>query len=409
MQDSNVSKKNNFFLILILGTLTALSPFSIDMYLPAFPQIAQDFGTTVTTIALSISSYFVGISFGQLFYGPLLDRFGRKPPLYVGLVIYAIASFGCLLADSANLLIGLRFLQAVGGCAASVAAMSIVRDLFSVKESSKVLSLLILVLGVSPLIAPTAGSYVALYFGWHAIFIILALISLAMLLTVFFFLKESHKPDHSVSLRLKPILKKYLEILIVPQFYIHVLAGAFAFSGLFVYVASSPMIFMNIFKVSAQNYGWIFAGLSVGFIGFSQLNIFLLKKYQNHQIFKGALIFQALSALVFLLGTYAGIYGIIGTITHIFMLLACAGLTNPNAASLGLAPFSKNTGSAAALMGFLQMGIGAIVSSMVGLLSGTEMLPLVAIFAISSATALIILTMGSWIALKPLASSNPGL
>ncbi|MES2769976.1 MAG: multidrug effflux MFS transporter [Bdellovibrionota bacterium] len=387
-------KPNNFFLILILGSMTALSPFSIDMYLPAFPQIAKDFGTTVSTIALSISSYFVGLSFGQLIYGPLLDRFGRKKPLYIGLLIYAAASFGCLLTDSSNSLIGFRFFQALGGCAAGVAAMSIVRDLFSVKESSKILSLLILVLGVSPLIAPTAGSYMTLAFGWHSIFIVLALISLLILGVVFFFLPESHTPDSEVTLKLSPIFKTYKAIFKEPQFYTHVLAGAFAFSGLFVYVASSPMIFMSIYKVSPQVYGWIFAGLSVGFIGFSQLNIFLLHKFQNDQILRGALILQTTSALVFLVGTFSGWYGIVGTIFHIFSLLACAGLTNPNAASLALAPFTKNTGSAAALMGFLQMGIGALVSSCVGFLSSDDMIPLTVIFATSSTVALLIFVIG---------------
>lgn len=374
--------------------MTALSPFSIDMYLPAFPQIAEDFGTTVSKVALSISSYFIGLSFGQLFYGPLLDRFGRKKPLYVGLVIYALASAGCLISDSADSLVTWRFFQALGGCAAGVAAMSIVRDLFSVKESSKILSLLILVLGVSPLIAPTVGGYVTIAFGWHSIFIILAALSLILLGVVFFYLPESHTPDSTVRLRLAPIFKTYATIIKEPQFYAHVFAGAFAFSSLFLYVASSPMIFMNIFRVSPLEYGWIFAGLSVGFIGFSQLNIFLLKKFQNSQILRGALFVQASSALLFLIGTFSGWYGIVGTIAHIFTLLACAGLTNPNAASLALAPFKKNTGSAAALMGFLQMGIGAIVSSLVGLLSGTEMVLLTVIFASVSTIALSIFVIG---------------
>lgn len=388
------SKKSNFFLILILGSLTALSPFSIDMYLPSFPQIASDFGTTVARVALSISSYFIGLSLGQLIYGPLMDRYGRKKPLYAGLFIFALASIGCVYSSSENSLITWRLLQALGGCAAGVASMSVVRDLFSVKEASKVLSLLILVLGVSPLIAPTVGSYITMVFGWHSIFIILALISLSILAAVFFFLPETHKPDLSFSLRAKPIILNYLSIIKEPQFYAHVLAGAFAFSGLFVYVASSPMIFMSIYQVSPQVYGWIFAGLSIGFIGSSQMNIFLLKKFQNGQIMKGALFVSTISALIFLIGTVNGWYGIVGTIVHIFILLSCLGLSNPNAASLALAPFSRNTGSAAALMGFLQMGIGAAVSSSVGFLNGHDMLPLVCIFAAATSIGLLIFTLG---------------
>lgn len=388
------SKFESFFLILILGSLTALSPFSIDMYLPSFPQIAEDLGTSVTRVALSISSYFVGLSLGQLLYGPLMDRFGRKKPLYIGLFIFALTSLGCVYSQTENSLIIWRFFQALGGCAAGVAAMSIVRDLFSVKEASKVLSLLILVLGVSPLIAPTAGSYITLAFGWHSIFLILSLLSLLILLAAFLFLPHTHQPDATFSLRAKPVILNYLSIMKEPQFYAHVLSGAFAFSGLFVYVASSPMIFMKIYQVSPQVYGWIFAGLSVGFIGASQLNILLLRKLQNEQIMKGALFTSALSALIFLIGTYNGWYEIKGTIIHIFILLCCLGLTNPNAASLALAPFSRNTGSAAALMGFLQMGIGASVSSCVGFLSGDDMLPLVAIFTSASTLGLLIFVLG---------------
>jgi len=272
--------------------------------------------------------------------------------------------------------------------------MSIVRDLFSVKESSKVLSLLILVLGVSPLIAPTVGGYVTLAFGWHSIFIILALISLILLGVVFFYLPESHTPDSSVKLRLAPIFKTYATIIKEPQFYAHVFAGAFAFSNLFLYVASSPMIFMSIYQVTPLEYGWIFAGLSVGFIGFSQLNIFLLKKFQNDQILRGALFVQAASALLFLIGTFSGWSGIDCAIAQLFILLACAGFKTPNEATLALAPFKKNTGSAAALMGFLQMGIGALVSSLVGLLSGTDMLPLTIIFSSASMVGLMIFIFG---------------
>lgn len=158
--------KNKFFMILILGLLSAIA-FSIDMYLPAFPSIAADLHTTVAHVGLSLSSFFIGISFGQLLYGPLLDRFGRKPPLYIGLSVYLLASISCALCTSADVLIALRLLQALGGCAGMVAARAMVRDIFPVHENAKIFSLLMLVVGVSPIIAPTLGSYVTSAFGWH--------------------------------------------------------------------------------------------------------------------------------------------------------------------------------------------------------------------------------------------------
>src|SRR3954463_16533957 len=158
--------QNKSVLILILGAMTALTPFAIDMYLPSFQTIAKDFGTTVSQVSLSLSSYFVGISFGQLFYGSLLDRYGRKPPLFVGLAIFILASLLCLQAHDAHSLITWRLIQGMGGCVAGVGAMTMVRDLFTQVESAKVYSLLILILGASPLFAPTTGSYLAVHFGW---------------------------------------------------------------------------------------------------------------------------------------------------------------------------------------------------------------------------------------------------
>src|SRR5258706_880785 len=157
----------NFYLILILGLLTAIGPFSIDMYLPAFPDIAKNLNTTVARVTLSLSSFFIGISAGQLLYGPLLERFGRKNPLYAGLCIYLLASLGCALAASVQALIALRLLQALGGCVGMAAARAMVRDLFEVKENAKVFSTLMLVVAVSPIVAPTAGGYVTAIFGWR--------------------------------------------------------------------------------------------------------------------------------------------------------------------------------------------------------------------------------------------------
>lgn len=394
MNSAPDSGKSNFFLILTLGALTALSPFSIDMYLPAFPQIAEDLGTTTAKVSLSLSSYFIGLSLGQLVYGPLLDRFGRKPPLYVGLIIYILASLGCMSVQSNESLILLRVAQALGGCAASVATMSMIRDLFSVREGAKVFSLLILVLGVSPLLAPTVGGLVTKVYGWHSVFMILAAIGTLLLLTVKFYLPESHKADPTVSLRPGPIFKNFIEILKEPQFYTYVFTGAVAFSGLFVYLAGSPIIFMEVFQVSGQVYSWIFAGISVGFIGMSQVNVILLRKHKNSDILRRALIVQTMIGLSLAGGTYLGLYGLPIVVGHLFLFLACFGLINPNAASMALAPFAKNAGSAAALMGFLQMGVGAAASMGVGVLGIQQIWPIALILFGTTFAAFMILIFG---------------
>ena len=388
------AKRNNFLLILILGFLTALSPFAIDMYLPAFPGIAKDFGTDVARVSLSLSSYFIGLAVGQVLYGPFLDRYGRRKPLYFGLTIFVLASFGCMTAHNVETLIAFRFIQALGGCAASVSAVAMVCDFFSIKESSKVFSLLVLILGASPLLAPTVGGYLASHVSWHWIFIILSAIALSLIAISFFLLPPDHSADHTVSLKIKPIVKNFIRVLKDRQFSTYTFTGAFAFAGLFVYVAGSPIIFMDIFHVSAQVYGWIFAGLSIGFIGSSQLNILLIRFFKNEHILQFALVGQVLTGVVFLTATLNGWFGIVGTIACFFFYLACVGLTNPNASALALAPFTKNVGSASALMGAIQMAIGALASFVVGLFTADSALPIVMILSVGSMIATIIFLLG---------------
>lgn len=214
--NNTMTSKSYFLNILILGALTALGPFSIDMYLPGFPAIAKDLNTTTAEVSLSLSSFFIGISAGQLLYGPLLDRFGRKNPLYIGLTVYMITSILCALATDMQALILFRFLQAVGSCAAGVASITMVRDLFPVKDNAKVFSLLMLVLGTSPMIAPTFGGYLTASFGWQSVFITLASISILLLIAVAVGLPSVYKPDTTMSLKPRPILRNFRAVLRTP-------------------------------------------------------------------------------------------------------------------------------------------------------------------------------------------------
>jgi len=388
------SKKQTFFLILMLGALNTITPFSIDMYLPAFPKIAMDLHTTIQTVALSVSTYFLGFALGQILYGPLLDRFGRKRPLYTGLCLYIVATIICGTSNSINALLVIRFLQALSGCVASVAAMAMVRDFFTPDKSASVISLLMLILGASPMLAPTAGSFVTGAFGWRYIFIVLASIAFIILMVVFFFLPQAQKPDAFISLKPKPILTGFKNILVLPQFYIFSLAGTFSFAGLFVYVAGSPAIFMDGFHVSPKAYGGIFALLSVGFIGVSQMNHVLTKKYKSEEILRITSVIQTAASILFFVGVLNGWYGLIATIIFLFIILSCAGLIYPNAAAIALAPFEKNAGSAAALLGFIQIGVGGLISSGIGFMQEKGSFPASLIMAITSAIGLAILFSG---------------
>ena len=386
--------KNKHLITLILGMLATISPFAIDFYLPAFTQIAEDLGTNTARISLSVSSYFIGMALGQLMYGPILDRFGRKPPLYIGLSIFIIASLGCTLAHSVEALVTLRFIQALGGSVAGVAAIAMVKDFFPPSEGPRIFAMLILTIGLSPLLAPTIGGFVATVFNWQFVFILLALIALFAIAIVFFFLPIGQEPDKEVTLQLKPMSKTYYSILSNTQFFTYTLAGSFSFASLFIYVAGSPIVFMDLYHLSKEAYGGVFAFLSIGFVGASQLNIFLVNKFSSVAIFFFALRVQVLTGIVFVFVAWNGWMDLNLTLVMLFIFLSCVGLINPNASALALAPFTKNIGSAAAMMGFSQIGIAALASVAVGMFDASSVLPMVLSMASTACVALIFLLRG---------------
>ncbi len=390
----NKIKTSNSTIIWILGALATVTPFAIDMYLPAFAQIAEDFHSNTATVSLSVSSYFIGMALGQILYGPLLDRFGRKRPLYVGLTIFVIASIGCMQSHDVSTLVAFRFFQAVGGSVAWVGAMAMVRDFFPVEESARIFSILILILGVSPLLAPTFGGFITTTLGWQSIFLILGGLTVLLLIVVFIYLPEGHQPDPTISLQPKPIIENFLSILQNAQFNTYAFAGAFSFATLFIYVAGSPIIFMEIHHVDPKTYGGIFALLSVGFIGSSQLNILVTKKYSSDKIFRVAMFCQVIAGIVFFLGVWTNSFGLYSTIAMFFICLSCIGYINPNANALALAPFTRTIGSASALMGCTQIGIAALSSFGVGLFNSTDAIPIVTLMVLTSSVALLILLFG---------------
>jgi DHA1 family bicyclomycin/chloramphenicol resistance-like MFS transporter len=385
------TKTSTRTIIWILGSLSTVTPFAIDLYLPAFAQIADDFKTNTATISFSVSSYFIGMAIGQILYGPLLDRFGRKRPLYVGLLIFILTSAGCMQAWSVKSLIIFRFFQALSGSVAWVGAVAMVRDFFPVKESARVFSLLFLIIGVSPLLAPTVGGFIVTAFGWQAIFIGLSAITLGILIIVYFFLPEGHQPDPTISLQVRPMLHTFQDIIRNPMFGKYAFAGAFSFSTLFIYVAGSPIIFMEMYHVNPKVYGLIFALLSVGFIGGGQVNIQLTKKFESQKIFHAALVVQVIAGFVFLSGVIGDWLGLYGTIAFFFICLSCIGLINPNGNALALSPFTRTVGSASALLGCIQIGLASLVSFGVGLFNTSDAIPIVALMTITSSIALLII------------------
>jgi DHA1 family bicyclomycin/chloramphenicol resistance-like MFS transporter len=381
-------------LLLILGLLTALGPFSIDMYLPAFPDIAKGLHTTVSQVMLSLSSFLLGISVGQLLYGPLLERYGRKKPLYVGLALYVLASVGCAMAGSVHALILFRLLQALGGCVGMVASRAVVRDLFAVEENAKVFSTLMLVVAVSPIIAPTLGGYVTAALGWRYVFGILLVVAALILAGVLFLLPESREPNPDHSLHIGSVLRNYWSILVQPQFYTYALTGAVAYAGLSAYVSGSPEVFMGGFGITERQFGWVFAIIAVGIISASQLNSYVLGRSSSERIIRVALLCQNAVGMLLVVLALTGLENLYATIALIFLFLSCQGFTFPNASALSMASFGHQAGTASALMGAVQMGIGAGTSVLVSMLANGTLLPMAGVMASCSIAASIVYWLG---------------
>jgi DHA1 family bicyclomycin/chloramphenicol resistance-like MFS transporter len=386
--------KSNGLIILILGMLTAIGPLSIDMYLPGFSVIADDLHTTIEKVGFSLSSFFIGICVGQLLSGPLLDRFGRKKPLYVGLIIYIFASIGCGVSDSVEMLIFFRFIQALGGCVGMVAPSAVVRDLFPVEQSARVFSMLILILGVSPILAPTFGGYMVAAWGWKPIFFVLAIITAIILTIVVFFLPESKKADSTYSLKPAAILGNFKEVLKQKQFTTYAISGNFVSAALFAYLAGSPFVFMELHGVHQQTYGWIFALIAAGLITSSQINNLLLKKYKSDRILRTVITIQASLGIIMWIGSATHLFNLYGLIAIMMLFLSCQGFIFPNAAAMAMAPFTKHAGSAAALMGAFQMAMGALASALVGVFFNETIMPMVTVMLVFCLTGFTLLMIG---------------
>ncbi|WP_306352989.1 multidrug effflux MFS transporter [Flavobacterium sp. '19STA2R22 D10 B1'] len=372
-----MSIKQKYTILFILGGLSALAPFSIDMYLPAFPSISKSLNTDISQVGLSLTAYFIGISIGQLFYGPITDKYGRKKPLLFGLSIFLLASIGCALSPSINWLIGMRVVLALGGCVGMVVSRAIVRDLFPVTEIAKIFSILMLIVGVAPVLAPTIGGWVLSVSTWRTIFYFLTGFSLLLIAAVYFFLPESKQPDTSKSLSFQNVLQEYKTVLEDKSFLFYALAGGIAMAGMFAYISGSPFVFMKYFNSTETEYSWIFGANACGLIIGSQINRLLLMKWNTVQVAATVSVLLCCIALILLSLYHLEMLDKKILIVLLFCFLLCLGMFVPNATALALAPFTKNAGSASALLGFLQMLCSATISGLVSFLHDETMFPMV--------------------------------
>ena len=370
--------QRNFRTTLILSALVAFAPMSIDMYLPALPALERFFATDTASVQHTLAAFFLGLTVGQLLYGPIADKYGRKPPLYFGLSLYVAACAACALAPTIGSLIGLRFLQALSGCAGMVVARAVVRDLYDRQESARVFSILLMVMGIAPIVAPLAGGYLLTWFGWRSIFWVLALFGVACLVAVKVGLPETI-PHDQPRIALSKAMGNYAALLADRCYLGYALSGGFGQAGMFAYISGSPFVIIDLYGVPAHYYGWLFGLNATGIVAFTQLNRRVLLRYDADRVLDFGNLAGFVMCVLLLIMAWSNAAGLVGILVPLFFVVSLRGLTFPNASAGAMAPFPEKAGSASALLGSVQFAIAAVASAAVGVFHNGTAVPMAAV------------------------------
>ncbi|AIT42608.1 multidrug effflux MFS transporter [Moraxella catarrhalis] len=355
--------------VMMLGAMIAIGPLSIDMYLPAFPSMAEDFGVNVGTIAKSVPAYFLGLVFGQLFYGPFSDRIGRVRPLYLGMSIFIIASIICATTNNAYALFIARTLQALGACVTTVVTRAAIRDTLNPVQSARAFSLMVLVMGVAPILAPSLGALILKVADWHGIFWFLASFGVLNLLLTKCFLKETLKPENRNTRPMSESFGQYFALMKDRTFMLPAVASGLLQGAFFIYLSISSELFMVNYQLTEHQFAIAFGVNAFGFIALTQVNQFLTKRFHLVNLLRtGAVIQLAAAGVLLILGLiFGGKASFYWVFASLFICIAGLGLTQPNATAIALAFQKKRAGLASALQGALQFSVGIFGGLLIGL------------------------------------------
>ncbi|MCF5548358.1 multidrug effflux MFS transporter [Pseudomonas salomonii] len=379
----------NLRIILILGALSAFAPLAIDFYLPGFPAMATAFATDEKHIQLTLAVYFGGLAIGQLIYGPLADRFGRRVPLLSGVTLFTLASFACAYAPSLDWLIGARFVQALGGCAGMVISRAVVSDKCDAVGSAKVYSQLMLVTGLAPILAPLAGGVMVGLWGWQSIFLALSIFSVMAAIAVAVGLPETLPADKPRQ-PLSGSLSRYVSLLSDRVYLGYALTGGISIAGMFAYIAGSPFVFIKLYGVPAEHYGWVFGSNAAGFILVAQLNARLLAK-RGPAFLLSRTVWVYVAAALTLLGIAAlRTQALWPLLVPLFICIASLGCILPNTSACAMAGQGARAGSASALLGCIQFGVAAGAASLVGVLHDGTAMPMAMVISLCGVLAVTI-------------------
>ncbi len=366
---------------IVLGLLTAVGPFAIDMYLPALPAIAADFDTTAAGAQSTLVGYFLAVALCQIVYGPISDSFGRKPPLYFGMALYAIGALGCSIAPTIGWLVAARFVQGMGACAGMVIPRAIVRDLHNGPEAARLMALMMLVFSVSPILAPLFGSLVTQVTTWRWIFVATSLIGFLGLALNAFLLAETRPPEKRLPFHIGSIARNYGALFRDRHFLGVVLIGAFGMSSFFAFLSSSSFIYINHFGLTPTQFGIAFAVNAIAFIGAAQLTHRIARRFGLRRMVMGGLTYYLATTWLLVLATLAGVDNIFFLIAALFVSAAGMGLVVPSVAVLALEHHGLRAGSASALLGTIQLTTAAAVIGIVGLVQDGSVLRMVVMIA----------------------------
>jgi DHA1 family bicyclomycin/chloramphenicol resistance-like MFS transporter len=382
LQPADMTRRQAARLVLILGALTAFGSMSIDMYLPAFPQIARDLGVPLGTVQISISAFLFGMAGGQLFYGPLADRFGRRRPLLCGLALYVVSTVGCACVRTGEGLLFWRLVMAAGGGVGMVISRAVVRDLYDTAEAARMFSLLMLVMGAAPILAPIVGGQLLLITGWRGIFGFLGIFGIVSLVAAAAALPETLPADRRSRRSLPEMTAVYGELLRNRRYVGYAVTLGCVAGVNFAYIAGAPFLFIELHGISPQQFGFFFGANACGLIGASQVNRRLLRRFSPQRILSAALGVNGASALLLTAAVLTGVGGFPAQVVLIFVCLCMTGLLYPNVTALALTPFDRAAGSASALLGTIQYSIGATAGTLVGLFQNRTALPMTATMAL---------------------------
>lgn len=368
--------------LLLMGLLTALGPLAIDMYLPAFSVMAGDLGISHGDVERTLASYLFGLSLAQLFYGPLADRYGRKKPLLIGLCIFIAGSIGCALATTIDQLVLSRIAQAFGGAAGMVIPRAVIRDNFDTRDASRALSIMMLIMGATPILAPLLGAQILVLTGWRWIFHFMTAVGGLLLLASALTMRETLNPLHVIPLKPSVIVRNFSELLHHRRFMCYALAGAFGSAGMFSYIAGSPRIFIDLLGVSPQGFSILFGINAAALILAAQVSARMLNRHTPDALLARAQHSQVVVTVAGLLLTLLGLLPMWLLVACLVGFMASQGFVNPNAAALALREQGQRLGAASALMGTIHMLCGASAGLVVSLWQAPSALPLTGVLAV---------------------------